>query len=256
MAPVKDAYLAGVTTGAGVRSDGNCPATLVYIVGAHSRAHSAGVRKDSEMSNADEMDDFNGPWPTPGDKAFVETHLLRGGAAAHDIGERLHRMIRGYRLAGDILVERAEQEPHLRQNLLYPIVLNYRHSLELQMKFLLSAYGHVAGEAQEWANHSLEKLWPRCRRIIEHAVSSEENEDPAIIAVESLIDEFAKNDPKSENFRYPTGRDGQQIDIRFGSIDLAALRCAVAKIREFLECVHLELRYGQGIEPARWMRQA
>ena len=55
---------------------------------------------------------------------------------------------------------------------------------------------------------------------------------------------------------YPTGRDGQQIDMQFDSIELAALRGAVAQIHEFLECVHLELRYEQGIEPARWLRQA
>ena len=117
------------------------------------------------------------------------------------------------------------------------------------------ALDSIAGPCPS-SSASLEKLWPRCRRIIEHAVASEENGDPAIIAVGSLIDEFVKSDPKSENFRYSTGRDGQQIDMQFDSIDLAALRGAVAKIHELLECVHLELRYGQGIEPARWMRQA
>lgn len=52
-------------------------------------------------------------------------------------------------------------------------------------------------------------------------------------AVEQCIAEFAKIDPFSETFRYPTNRKGQSFDVDDDVIDLLQLRDTMRAIENY-----------------------
>src|SRR5260370_42377188 len=96
--------------------------------------------------DVDQMEELGVRWPQASDKAFVETHPLRGAWAAGAGDERLYRMIKGFHESGDLLVAETEQLPRRAMDLLYPIIFNYRRSLELRLKYLVLAYAPLPHE--------------------------------------------------------------------------------------------------------------
>ena len=187
----------------------------------------------------EENDDLDMRWPTASDRAFVSAPPAYGAWTAEDGRERLWRMIRGYRDAADFLVTKTESEPHVRANLIYPIVFSYRHALELALKQLLEDYGHWAGHAPDFRQHRLEFLWPKCREVIEQF---NPGADPAPLdALAKLVGEFSDVDPGSFAFRYASDTAGRRIDIKISCIDLLELRNAMAGVHNFLECVGIQI---------------
>jgi hypothetical protein len=184
-------------------------------------------------------DDLDMRWPTARDKLFVQAPPAYGAWTAEDVRERLWRMIHGYRHIADLAVDESENTPHLRHNLIYPIVFAYRHSLELALKQLLEDYGHFAEQEPEFREHSLAKIWPRCRELIEHF---NPGTDPAPLEIlEQLVDEFTQVDPGSYFFRYASDTRGKMLDLKISCIDLLELRKVMAGIHNFLECVDMQI---------------
>lgn len=81
------------------------------------------------------------PWPSLSERAFVETLPFRGAWIANRADERLYRMIKGFREAGDLLVSESHEQSRRAQNLIYPAIFAYRQSLELRLKQLLVEFG-------------------------------------------------------------------------------------------------------------------
>ena len=46
-----------------------------------------------------------------------------------------------------------------RDTLVFPIIFNYRHFLEISLKYLLATYGSRVGIEPNWRSHDLAKLW-------------------------------------------------------------------------------------------------
>lgn len=200
---------------------------------------------------ADEIEDGTGDldmtWPRPGERAFVEAGPFRGAWAARNTDERLYRMINGFHEAGNALVVESRWVPRRGMNLLFPIIYNYRHSLELRLKYLLMAYGPLAGVEPDYQSHDLQGQWRKCRRMILHFEGKSEPSDrDAFAAVDAQIAEFDAVDPGSYAFRFAHNTKGGPIDLAINEIDLAQLRKVVASLHNFLECVdlHLHNRYG------------
>ena len=202
------------------------------------------------MSNVDaeESDNLESSWPNTSDRAFIEAHPFRGAWTAKATDERLYRMIKGFHEAGDLLVAQSESEPRRALDLLYPSIFAYRQSLELRLKYLLMAYGPLAGEEPDFRNHGLQSLWSKCERVIlffdGHLLSA--NED-AFRAVRAQIEEFDTVDPGSDAFRFAHDTKGQPIKLPVSEIDLPHLRKVVANLHNFLECVDCQLHDGYGI---------
>ena len=86
-------------------------------------------------------------------------------------------------------------------DLLYPIIFNYRRSLELRLKYLLMAYAPLTHEAPDYRSHDLAKLWTKCKRVIVTLDGAAEPSDKeAFEAVDKLIAEFDAVDPGSDTF--------------------------------------------------------
>lgn len=186
-------------------------------------------------------------WPSRFEMPFVETPPLRGAWAAKRTDERLYRMIRGFHEAGDLLAMEGADDPRRALNLLYPLIFNYRHSLELHLKYLLMAYGPLVGETPDFRNHGLSGLWEKCKRIVSHLEGRPEPSDPdAFQAVDAQIAEFDAADPGSYAFRFAHNNKGDSIDLTISEIDLPNLRKVMTSLHNFLECIDLHLHYGCG----------
>jgi hypothetical protein len=130
----------------------------------------------------------------------------------------------------------------------YPIIFNYRQSLELRLKYLLMAYGPLTDEAPDYRSHDLEKLWAKCKRVIVTLDGAAQPSDKeAFEAVDKLIAEFDAVDPGSVTFRFAHDTKGKSIKLGISAIDLLNLRGVVAGLHNFLECVDLHLHHGRGV---------
>ena len=172
-------------------------------------------------------------WPKIGDRLFSEGHPPALGAFLADHpDERLYHLTIGYKQAADLLVEQTEIEAWRRRKLVYPIVFCYRHFLELTLKAMLEKYGSMGNVPRNWSHHRLEDLWSDFRTLLCN-LGSDHPEEQGTDGVEHCIAEFAKIDPFSETFRYPSSKKGQPFDICHEGIDLLQLRNTVQAIENY-----------------------
>lgn len=171
-------------------------------------------------------------WPKIGDRLFSQTQPAYGAFLAHQPGERLYHLTEGYKLAADLLVDQTEAEAWRRRKLVYPIVFCYRHFLELTLKAMLGQYGSMGNMTPNWSHHRLEDLWSDFRMLL-RKLDADHPEEHGTDAVEQCLAEFAKIEPFSETFRYPSSRKGQPFDIDWEMIDLLQLRDTVQAIENY-----------------------
>jgi len=171
-------------------------------------------------------------WPRQDDSLFVS-----GGDVwiADSVGERNYRLDKGYKLAGDVLVENFLGEPKDHDNLIYPILFCYRHYIEIALKEIIEKHGPWFEIALTRRDHKLPELWRAFEQIAVAYQNDPSNE--ACRAVSACIDELSEYDPVSVVFRYATDRKTAALNrLDFTSIDLANLRDVMNGIANFLEC--------------------
>ena len=181
-------------------------------------------------------------WPKIGDRLFLSDSSARAAFIARDSKERRYHLQEGYKLAADLLVAQSEVEPWRRTKLSSPIVFCYRHFWELTVKRILYEYGKPNDK-----HHKLEELWGDFRELLRHFHLEHTGEED-VRAVERCIAEFAKIDPLSQTFRYPTSKRGQPFEIDYEGIDLLHLCGTMNAIENYFDavatCIH-ELVYVQ-----------
>jgi hypothetical protein len=99
-------------------------------------------------------------WPKRGDR--IAQHISKAtDAYISDVShERAVFLWRGYFQAGKLLAEHCERVSFDVNYLVYPMMYNYRHALEVAMKELISEYGpFVDVEPAPDNNHNLLQLW-------------------------------------------------------------------------------------------------
>lgn len=183
-----------------------------------------------------ELLDEDFKWPSVEDRLFGGGQSAYGAFLSHDPEERFYHLTGGYKLAADLLVEQAEAQAWRRRKLVYPIVFCYRHYLELALKAILQRYGPLGSITSTWSHHRLEDLWRDYRTLL-RAVGAEAPEDQSTDAVERCVAEFAKIDPASDTFRYPTNRKGQPFDTELEILDLLPLRETMQGIETYFLAV-------------------
>jgi hypothetical protein len=175
---------------------------------------------DSEMFENALQREFR--WPKKGDHPFSESpDQQRNASIARHGHERLVLMMTGYKAAADLMVERAARSGYDRDTLVFPIVFNYRHFIELSLKYLIATYGRTVNVESNWKSHDLADLWRTFKRV----VKAYGNNDPEHTdrVVEHIIAEFAKVDPGSSSYRYPVDRDGKLLELSQDQLDLQSL---------------------------------
>lgn len=162
-------------------------------------------------------------WPIKSD--MLIKHSADPEVTAH-ISKNPHtrfvQMINGYQYASDILVDSAISEPSKLDSLIYPIIFNYRHFIELHLKYLISNFGRHVRVEPVWNSHDLSKIWLSFIEML--AIFGNEDPDFADDVVGELITEFSKLDPNSFHARYPVDTKGNPVKINLSEIDLKNLK--------------------------------
>ncbi|MHA1537911.1 MAG: hypothetical protein ACTSUD_10170 [Alphaproteobacteria bacterium] len=72
----------------------------------------------------------------------------------------------GYMGAGAALIDTCQEDPHERHFLIYPILFNYRHGIELAMKWIIAQYGrYSSAKIGDMEHHNLWQLWTLCKQV-------------------------------------------------------------------------------------------
>lgn len=112
------------------------------------------------------------------------------------------QLIRGYREAGDYLVRRVESENAPPELLVYPVVVLYRHYLELSLKHLYVLTGRQLHESIAFKeNHGLLPIWETVRARLPRIPGV--GKLRGLEAVALVVGSFAAKDKGATNFRYP-----------------------------------------------------
>ena len=162
----------------------------------------------------------------------------RGVDFSRDETSRHVHIWSGYENAGAALVKACQKEPHQRHSLIYPILFNYRHSIELAMKWIIARYGtYSSAETGDTQHHNLWQLWKLSKKIIIEVGS----EDDAISVVEKVIKDFHDLDKTALAFRYSRDKNGTTIALPDGVIDLENICDVMKAVSHFFEGVDGQL---------------
>jgi len=171
-------------------------------------------------------------WPTKGDKPFAEAaEPLDNALIAEDDFTRLVLMTSGYKKAGDLMVAHAMTNSADRDFLVFPILFNYRHFIELSLKYQLATYGPTVDISPIWNTHDLHPLWSSFLDMLERYGTPDPDEADPVVG--EIVIEFAKIDPHSYSYRYPVDRKGSPIAVIQTALDLANLASVVEAVENY-----------------------
>ena len=172
-------------------------------------------------------------WPKSGDRLLRNSDdWNRGVGFSRDHISRHVHIWSGYMSAGAALIDVCEEDPHERHFLIYPILFNYRHGIELAMKWIIVSYVRYASiEVDDIEIHNLWQLWKLCKQIIIEVGS----EDESLPAVEQVIKDLHDLDGSALTFRYSCDKNGVLISMPDKLIDLNNIRDVMEGISHFFE---------------------
>lgn len=156
-----------------------------------------------------------------------------------------YAMTEGYRLGGDLLLAHIESEPMDRNLLCYPLFFLFRHSVELQLKSVITSSRSLLGieasatEKETEFSHALGKIWSIARPLMFKTIAAVGEKNPQSLGndcckVQQLVDAINGIDKTSTAMRFPKTKDGKH-SLHPQSIGLVDLRKKVNAVVEFLE---------------------
>lgn len=188
------------------------------------------------LETCDVFDNPGDRWPKADDQLLTsgrDTYIVK------DAGERSFRLLRGYKRAGDVLIQQALSDYADRDNLVFPALFNYRHYVELALKAIIERHGPFAGVALGKKDHKLQDLWQIFVKIA--TMFQADPTYPAAVIVAKCIGELAKIDAASTTFRYAKTLRGDVPALPEG-IDLINLHDVMNGIENFFECAELDFQ--------------
>jgi len=106
--------------------------------------------------------------------------------------------------------------------LVYPICLNFRHAVELFIKYLISDLAKLVGSHSKFeSTHSLQKNWDTAKTLIEKSELDVDPDEVALLA--QVISDIMDVDPNGNIFRYPESIKGDQHLKDWALINLAVI---------------------------------
>src|SRR5262249_10434012 len=165
-------------------------------------------------------------FPQKGDVVFREGTRACLMTTRRAFAMELGLMAAGYKEASNILIEYLDKNGR-DDALVYPIIFGYRQYLELRIKSLTKLVNQFEETGEEFKRtHDLQRLWSKIRSRLVEELDGEDRD--AFEAVEGVIQEFHKIDPKSDGFRFPSG-------IKQLYIDLPNMRDVMHRVSSFLD---------------------
>lgn len=171
-------------------------------------------------------------WPQPGDRPFQRNDDWKANARLEKGGlTRLVLMAEGYKIGADAMVEEALEDNYKSATLVFPILFNYRHFIELSIKYTIATYGPAVGVEPVWNGHELLSLWNTLLKVFDAYGTDDPDQADKIVA--GVVEDFARLDPKSISNRYPVDTKGNVIELTLEEVDLEALRDVMKGVEGF-----------------------
>ncbi|HEX6681081.1 MAG TPA: hypothetical protein VF063_10580 [Gaiellaceae bacterium] len=181
------------------------------------------------------------PWPIEGDDPLALDDDWRLNAAVNwDRGEPWFPIARGFRLIADGAVARLEEKRAHVDFLVYPILANYRHYIEVSLKGLIRDARRLLDEQGTAPHgHNLLNLWNTARplllRIAPEAKADLDN-------VGATIERFSRVAPTAEAGRYPVDTEGNApIPEEITLINLGRMRDVVGRLDGFFDACAMDI---------------
>jgi hypothetical protein len=187
------------------------------------------------MTDDADDDNLDLRWPKEGDRMFGEAGWSAYARVTVDPAERFYRMPKGYKRAGDILIDRAKGDLADRHNIIFPALFCYRQSIELFLKKIIDRFGRDDLRTQR-KTHKLDVLWTQFMQVVDERGGAE---SVGLDAAAKLVHEMNNADKKSDAFRFATDMSGFPFHFGEEAVDLSALREAMQALANFFECCYM-----------------
>lgn len=185
----------------------------------------------------------------PGPNAKLNACVGRNGGPAN-----LSRYATGYFDAGARLIKSLQDDQHWVDCLVYPVVMVYRHAIEIALKHLAKKIPPLfRKESNLNLTHKLLDNWMIIRPLLRQLGLKNEELDP----IEQKLYEFIQIDPYGETFRYPEARDGSLQLQETSLINLEVFGEEMKLLSDFFEgCMYwLEDVYERKAEEVQEQRE-
>jgi len=142
-------------------------------------------------------------------KLFSDTGDWRNKACVNCKGDPEHLYAEGYKRAIEILINEAIEKED-QDFLIYPIVFNSRHYLEILLKMVLLGLSRLTDspfDREKILNHKLSLLWKKVKILADKQWPDGEH-IAYVSKIENVISEFEQMDKNSTAFRYAMDKMG------------------------------------------------
>lgn len=194
-------------------------------------------------------------YPKLGEKLFIsgnhKTKAIIPASIDGSTSELLDRYYRGFKELADEGVQHVVENFYsheVKDKLIFPIMFNYRHYLELILKKYAIKYAKDKGELEklgENLGHSLEFYWKRVKPLLTETYKHLADIEEVVAAAESYILQFQEVDNGSFTFRYPFAK-GEKFAPYFEKdmhIDVVHLKGRMDELYNLLEYLDDSINY-------------
>ena len=175
-------------------------------------------------------------WPTQSSDLLKPPADLATAIHFHTVRDTEAGRVEGYRLASEVLVRYMLDHPGERDVLVYPFAQNWRHHLELRLKWILRLLHDFHDEPPPSSRtHQLERLWQDVKSRLDPFMYAIEADDLGY--ADRLLVQLAQMDPDGQNFRYHRRTDGTFSLDGVRPLDLRELHDGLSAAANFLSAL-------------------
>ena len=187
-------------------------------------------------------------WPKEGDRLIRRSRDPKtGGRFPADTDGRHVHIWDGYMRAGAILALACEEDPDECHSLIYPILSNYRHAVEVAMKWIIRMYGgYSTARIDNIEHHDLWKLWRLCRKVVTELGPDGE----AIPIIEQIVKELHDLDISGQSFRYSSLKSGHLAPLPDYPIDIPNMRDVMEGVASYFDGIDAHI--DASLPPSGW----
>lgn len=147
----------------------------------------------------------------------------------------------GYLEAAHVLVAEVFESGRRQDLLIFPILFQYRHHCELQLKrSLVNALFVTDTQEGVGDSHDVALLWSRYRTAFKKIYGRKKDE--TLIAIDGYLNELSELDPSSQAFRYEKDNTGAKSLEGITHLDIANLFEILEEIASFLDGAQMDMQ--------------
>jgi hypothetical protein len=182
-------------------------------------------------------------------RRFKQNDLFRPDFARMDfnacVGDNggpydLYDYAHGYFDATRILLKSVGKTGSINDLLVYPVCLNFRHAVELFIKYLISDLAKLTrSKAKFRTTHSLQANWSTAMNLIRQTKLDVDSDEIKLIT--EVVTDIMEVDPNGNIFRYPESIKGDQHLKDWAIVNLAVVGDIFALIFKVVEDWHFKI---------------